>query len=202
MGKMFLGLWVFLSSLIRIPEQLPASHLVLADTSTTKVSQTLPTLSLLPSSFPTSTYHFPSTYTVPLDTSNWVSYFDPNSRARFPFPSEWEYHLSANSSVVAFKPAHIGFLDMEGNQWCVNVALGVNDFQTELQRLPIPYNGRFELEPIHSGGLSGVHYRDQTFGVYLLNKDGKALQFNYMIINGHDYSRETEQMVKSLVFLN
>ncbi len=81
---------------------------------------------------------------------------------------------SAGPSVVTFKPAYAKLQDMGGNAYCIEVALLVNDYQTEVQRLPIPSDGKFEIELISFGKVSGVRFRDATSGRYLLDKDGKA----------------------------
>ena len=196
MEKLFLALWVILGSLVGAHHHstaLPAPHGFASPLMAT------PTASLTIFS----TYHFPTAPTEAIDTSNWVTYGDIDDGVAFKYPAGWEYHTppSAGPAVVTFKPAQTKLQDMGGNEYCIEATLLVNDYQTELQRLPIPFDGKFEIGPISFGNLSGVHLRDETSGRYLLNKDGKAIEFSYLIINGRDYGQEAEQMAQSLVFL-
>ena len=215
MGKLFLAIWFFLGSLVGAHHQSPALQTTLSIVSPTVASLTpaptvvcsasacpSPSLTHTPSLVDFSTYHFPPPNTQPLDTSNWVYYFDPDTRVKFNYPNGWEYRQpSAGHAVVTFKPVQARLEDMGGKEYCVEAALLVNDYQSELQRIPIPYDGKFEVKPITIANLPGIHFRAADYGEYMLNKNGKALQFNYLIINGKDHGQEAEQMAESLVFV-
>lgn len=215
MEKLVLTIWVFLGSLVGVHHQAAVLGVqAIASPKKPPPAPTIacsgshcssPSLTLSPSPTALTTQLFPTPSSTPLAISNWVRYLDSDAGVVFNMPSGWAYFNPPNAdqeaeqSVVAFKPAHTTLEETGGNAYCVAASLLISDYQSELQRLS--GDGKYEQEPITMGNGTWIHFSASDAGYYLLNKDGKAIEFGYLTINGRDYGQVAEQMVKSLVFL-
>jgi len=134
--------------------------------------------------------------------ANWQTYTDAKDGISFKYPNTWVYNTPPSSGPEGglFKPMYATSEEMAGNSYVVTAILLVNNYQTDVQRIPI--EGKYTQEATEIANLPGVHFIGAEDGYYILNNGGKAIEFRYIVTKGKDYSQTAQRMVESLVFLS
>lgn len=143
------------------------------------------------------------------ETANWKTYTnndcDPAFGISFKYPSDWQYFepekdsLTYTSCGVLFKP-----VDAVIDAPFTLSVLYENEYQNHISKLKLIEKDQptaQETETVSFAGISGMHFKDSVGGSYSLNKNGKALEFVYNIVDSVDYGLDVVNILSTLEFL-
>lgn len=136
---------------------------------------------------------------APLDTGNWKTYTNALLNISFQYPNTWEIQQPKAASSV--DPAStVSFAPLGGGNipaYTVRVTFLVSPYQEVINKYPADYPNQSNVT---AGTLKGVHFNADDEGIFVYNKNGKALEFFYAISEEKNYQLEVEQMIQTLSF--
>ncbi|HSW89010.1 MAG TPA: hypothetical protein VLG12_07650 [Candidatus Saccharimonadales bacterium] len=148
--------------------------------------------------------NIPITISPTMSTIDWKTLVDSIDGISFKYPNNWTYTTGPNG-VISFEFNPIGTKKPQ-------IAFVVGAFFYEhayADALHANLYGDTNItqQPITIAGLHGQRQegfanpeKKEIDGVYILNKDGKAIEFTYTNYNGQNYGQYAEKMMDSLVF--